>query len=56
MLDLLLPWWPAVGGGSSAAVAAPTVARNVTVTFRVANAAVPTFRNALDVPVTLSTD
>ncbi|WP_353268582.1 hypothetical protein [Gemmatimonas sp.] len=23
MLDLLLPWWPAVGGGSSAAVAPP---------------------------------
>ena len=23
MLDLLLPWWPAVGGGSSAAVAVP---------------------------------
>jgi hypothetical protein len=41
------------GGGS---VAPPTVARNVTVTFRVANNAVPTFRPALDVPVTFARD
>lgn len=41
------------GGGS---VAPTTVARNVTVTFLVANAAVPTYRPALDVPVTIVTD